>query len=145
MTAAFRRFLFRPQLLRDRLNEAEEQLADIWSNCTRMTARYEGGCAGGSGGSAKDGILAAYADRHDTGELEASYREAVAEFEALMAQLPHRDAIILRCRYLRQLRWEAVVETLQTAGYRCGHLQTAYYWHRCALRRAEQKWEETQQ
>lgn len=151
MTAAFREYLYRPQHLRERLQCAEERLSEVWSTCTRMTAQY-GGCggAGGGGGSSKDGVLAAYSDLHNTDRLRREYNEAVADMERFLhavetadARCGKRDAIILRQRYLKQKSWEETLPVLQHAGYRCGHIQTAYHWHRSALRRGEQLWEET--
>ena len=151
MTAAFREYLYRPQHLRERLQRAEERLSEVWANCTRMTAQY-GGCGGmgGSGGSAKDGALAAYSDLHDVRQLEQDFENAVGDMlrflQAVADSDPRhgkRDAIILRERYLKQHSWEDTILALHKAGFSCGHIQTAYYWHRCALRRGEQLWEES--
>ena len=61
MTDAFREYLYRPADLAKELRDAEEQAHQLWAVCTKMTTSF-GNIGGGSGGDAKDGALAAYAE-----------------------------------------------------------------------------------
>lgn len=150
MTAAFREYLNRPRDLLAALLRAREQASDLWAACTKMTTSYDGvGGHGGGGGDSKDGALAAYADLTTPEDYKRELDLARAELGWFLKSLAEadpkhgfRDAALLEERYLKFRGWEATMFELNRRGFTCGHLQTAYYWHRGALSRAERFWEE---
>ena len=150
MTDAFREYLYRPADLAKELRDAEEQAHQLWAVCTKMTTSF-GNVGGGSGGDAKDGALAAYAElakgiekrRAELEETENEMREFLISMYLDDSVYGTRDELILRMKYLEHAKWDAIYRALRRRGFWCGHMNTAYNWHRQALARAEKYWEET--
>ena len=152
MSDAFRSFLNRPRRLAERLSTAEVCAAEVWATCTKRTPTLgQTGGAGSGGGSAKDGILAVYADmtnrrdrlQADLIRAETELRKFLKDVEVFEEHHGARDARILYGRYLRRWDWDTVWADLQTRGFRCDAIRTVYNWHDGALRRAEEIWRET--
>ena len=151
MTDAFREYLHRPEQLAEKLKQTEEQLQEIWAVCTKMSTSFDRVGSSGGGGDAKDGPLATYAQlardlEQRREELNETENEMLNFFDAVLAKNPEygvRDVLILRKRYIERTDWKNIQCALKRRGFQCGHLQTAYYWHKGALARAEKIWEET--
>lgn len=150
MTSAFQEYLRRPERLAERLRDTEEQLLEIWAVCTKTTAGFDRIGSGGGGSGSRDGPFAAYAQlvadmkrrREELDETENEMRDFFRKVGEKDPRHGVRDALILRKRYIERTDWGSTQQALIQNGFPCGHLQTAYYWHRGALARAEKIWEE---
>ena len=151
MNTAFREFLNRPRALAAKLDEAEDQLMEMWTVCTKQTANYNStGGHGGGGGDAKDGGMATYADlrskqRALSMELSAAERDLMKLIDAVEKTgggRGIRDAKILRMRYLFRMNWGEIHAGMAADGFHCSTLRTVLNWHSDALYRGERIWEE---
>lgn len=146
MTESLAKLLHSPRRTADALQRAEAKYQAQYSECLRITPGYrtDGGGGGGTAG-AKDGAWAALADRRaEIGALEKEHEEAVNEvrrfLRTLEVEFPEygtRDALLLRCRYLRGRDWSMTRKMMADYGYLAKTERTLFNWHRCALDRCE--------
>lgn len=152
MTSALLDYLHRPRELAARLIDAGEQVQQMWAVCTKMSTSFDHVGGGGSGGDAKDGPLAAYAQlakdiedrRRELEETENEMRQFLRRMKAANGEHGARDELILTKRYVEREEWSAIMQTLLKRGYQCTSLRTVFNWHRSALSRAEAFWQEVE-
>jgi hypothetical protein len=149
VTSAFLDYLHRPQKLAARLVDADEDVQRMWAVCTKMSTSFGDVGGGGSGGDAKDGPLAAYAQlakdiedrRRELEETENEMLDFLSFVEAFGEEYGKRDAEILRYRYVLRRDWDFIHEEMLRRGFRCKSLRTVFNWHKGAVQRAEKLWE----
>lgn len=148
----FREYLNRPRDLIAQLNDIDVRAEGLWDACTKVSTTFGSECVRGSGGSSKDGPLAAYADvvgdreliKIELAETLHEMKDFLTRVERLGGEHGARDAELLRSRYIKLYSWPEVIEALAQAGFECGCLRTVHNWHLGSLERAEQIWEERQ-